>query len=213
MMRLSLGIGALVLALGYTLSAPAPMRAMRTDFFPTKVGTKWQYGFPGSFGGFTHSISAIERTNRGAIVSIVTNGGDARVGPPLLMKKILVSERGLELLHDHDYTGEVVDPPLAILKLPHKPGEAWERKELPWVSLRYTARESEVIRVPAGSFKVVRIDREIIAPTLDPKEYALAPEYYWYAPGVGVVKCEYGDNRNVYWLTSFTTGNADMKNR
>ena len=68
----------------------------------------------------------------------------------------------------------------AWLKLPAKAGEAWRVDAL---DLRYTTGEEEVVEVPAGRFKAVRVelrrvmDGDVVYHNTD-----------WYAPGVGVVK-------------------------
>jgi hypothetical protein len=109
-----------------------------------------------------------------------------------------ISEEGLFRL-----TGGpgVKHPPMHLLKLPYKRGEKWETYMGAWIisDNTLTAYGPEEVKVPAGTFKAIRVETEF---PQRGKKGLLAK--YWYAPNVGLVKQVYGNHVRV--LKSFTPG-------
>jgi hypothetical protein len=105
------------------------------------------------------------------------------------------------------------NPPLWRLKLPFRNGDTWavgvvakpknERVTFD-ETWKFAAYGPEEVRVPAGTFKAIRVEREA--------QLLRSQDTMWYAPGVGMVKHEFGfgprvrPERGTAVLTAFTPG-------
>ena len=89
------------------------------------------------------------------------------------------------------------DPPLLLLKLPHKEGDKWDpdQKTGKWPRV---AGKIEKITVPAGTFEAIRVEQE----SPDFPSGKLSRSVWWFAPRVGLIKMTYGDT--VEQMKSFT---------
>jgi hypothetical protein len=173
-------------------AAPVPKEKPRDEvYYPTTVGTKRVYQY--AFGTMTEEVVAVEDTDQGKVVTETLNSAtDLRV-------KKLVSKAGLFVV------GRFSDPdrPLPCeLKLPFKPGETWafdvgSGLGSEW---RNTAVADEMVEVPAGKFKAIRVTSETTDPGGRPVTVTA-----WYAPGLGVVKAV-ARGKTTRVLKSFTLG-------
>jgi hypothetical protein len=99
------------------------------------------------------------------------------------------------------------DPPLPLLKLPHRAGGGWAFEATfnrggggtGTVVGRATAHGPEEVKVPAGTFRCVRVERTVRADGFETRET------FWLAPGVGQVKrVSTGQHDSTRVLKSFT---------
>jgi hypothetical protein len=119
-------------------------------------------------------------------------------GASFLYSTECISEKGLFQLGDASLT---YDPPACLIKLPYKVGVEWDiRIGNGKCPRKAKAVGEEIIKVPAGSFRAVRIDMEILG--IDkPADHMT----YWYAPDVGLVKSTF-NGKIVLALKSFNLG-------
>ena len=101
------------------------------------------------------------------------------------------------------------DTPKCWLKIPCVAGEKWDSvcsNDLFVQKWECTTLGTEDVKVPAGKFTTVKVHSKLVSesrrgepfPILDISHVA------WYAPGVGVVKCEGSDLAPDWVLKSFT---------
>src|SRR5262249_26354224 len=120
-------------------------------------------------------------------------------------ERIAVSGKGV--LRDQ-INGEVVEPPICILRYPYKPGEKWKLDSRVEALAHYykqsvTAHEAEQIEVPAGRYVAVRVESKGPPPPVPPTGSTQ------FAPDVGIVNIKYpvnGANDIVWELKSFIPG-------
>lgn len=175
-------------------AAPVPKGAKeRVLYYATGIGAEW-----------TYEVASRE------VVEVVTDARDegtakvitlARVdgGKRVPHQTLSVSWAGVFMLKGD---GADLDPPLCLLKLPCKPGDTWAcdfapRGEL-GVAGRAEARGVEAVRVPAGEFRAVRVDRAYTSGGEPDTQRC------WYAPQVGLVRME--DRGTVWVLKKFVPG-------
>lgn len=167
------------------LAAPAPREAKKPPlYFPTAVGTEWTYAAGGD-DLYTDTIVEAEQLDGAAIVTVVRFFSRK----PMSTEKIQVASDGLFLLENGHGKH---DPPACLLKLPYKPADRWKSYSLPIKSDRglvKIAAAEEQVKVPAGTFNAIRVDTEV---TNDGKASRLYT--HWYAPDVGVIKYESGED-------------------
>ena len=163
----------------------------RPLYFPTKVGTTWEYDDGGGTRAATKTVSRVEKTQRGWEVSVRADKAPGEAGDD----KVLVSERGVFVMADADAK---YSPPLCVLKLPATPGEAWD-VTAPKIAGKATTAGEEPVEVPAGKYKAVRVDTTMALGGTTVKRST------WYAPGVGLVKAT-EDGKTLFALRRFTPG-------
>jgi hypothetical protein len=164
-------------------AAPVPKDAERPPaYYSTVVGAKWIYDCNQVKPAKSELVvRAVEKKGNDVIVSAECERG----GKWHPVEKVLVCDRGVFLL---ERGGSALDPPVCLLKLPHKPGEEWETvttfvgREF---RFKHKALDPESVRVPAGQFKALPVVQEM---RLTGSEAELLPQTYWYAPGVGCIK-------------------------
>jgi len=173
-----------VLAWGIAAAGPIPSATQKPAlYFPAKVGTKWEYEFDNGK-RMTLTITKVQEKDGAKVVTVGevgTGGGTTHYSTSR------VSAEGLFLAEMGRGVGNV-NPPLCELKLPHKDGGRWEAG--PWddgpyrdTKWKFTAYGPEEVKVPAGTFKAIRVESE--------KTFGLGPPRLytsWYAPDVGMVK-------------------------
>ena len=199
-------IGLMVLApLALATAAPIPVHLMPKQpplYFPTRVGAKWVYQ-GGEKQEWTFSVTAVEKTEAGAVVSVTQHRPDGRT---FLDKKMLVSPAGVTQVET--FEGKLASP-WCWLKLGATTGERWESDcstENFVQKWQCTVQGTEEIEVPAGKFTAVRVRSVLVSerrgggpfPAID------ISAVEWYAPGVGVVRVDRSVGAPSWKLKAFT---------
>jgi hypothetical protein len=168
----------------------SPKAAPAVLYFPTRVGDRRVYRYGEK--EFTDIVDRVEQVGETKVVTVTRRTGK---GTPDLAERIAVSEKGLARLESFGWR---LDPPVWLLKLPAKTGFEWSRARDSdtgkYLDIR-TIRGSEMIEVPAGRYSAVKVT---LRTTIDNRQKGV----FWFAPGVGLVKSEYGDKTQI--LKSFT---------
>jgi hypothetical protein len=174
-------------------AAPIPKEKPQTPYYPTQKGAKWVYHFNGDDAPLV--VTGVEEKDGAVIVSEEFRTNLAT--QPVVRTKVSVSGKGLFLVAALD---RAVDPPIGLLKLPHKPGNKWENTgRNPDRTETCTAFGPEEVEVPAGKYQAIRVEAEF---AIGGKPYRSTA---WYAPGVGLVRKVHPDGE-VQVLKSFTPG-------
>jgi hypothetical protein len=185
---------ALVVAAATAPAAPVPTHLMPKDpplYFPTTVGARWVYEANKATTELV--VTRAERVDGGTLVTVECEQGNGKTTP---YHKILVSRSGLAMTEEG---GEGYVPYWELLRLPHRASERWtsaaERGDLlptgkRQMVLRGEATDcgEETIRVPAGTFRALRVDKDW---TLNGRSQGRSSK--WFAAGVGIVKYEWPD--------------------
>ncbi len=147
----------------------------------------------------TYRVLKLEKTHNGLRVTIKRGGSG---GKPGVEDQIDVSATGLRLVQ---FGGRAIDPPSPLLRLPAEAGDTWKweaaKKEgAPTQRTTFKLIGQEEIEVPAGKFKVLRVEQitELNGKSTRCEE--------WYAPRVGLVKKVFhhlGATKQVQELKSF----------
>jgi hypothetical protein len=184
-------------------STKAKAKAGTGDFYPLKVGTKWNYeldaGQPQK--GMITSVIAAEETADGkpiARLEVYINGQKAPTTEHLMSNKDGVFRVKIN--------NQQLDPPLCILKYPLKAGQKWDTKTTAIgqqldVSCRQGAEEE--VQVPAGKYKAVPC---VIETSTQTQQGAMKiVNTYWFVDDVGVVKqkMNFGDKVILMELTKY----------
>jgi hypothetical protein len=186
--------------------APAPKPEL--PYYPTQVGLKSVYLNRRTGEEDTRVVASV--TWEGGQTVVCTSRCDPGVQDVpfekvLVLEKVLVSEKGIYCIETLTYP---LDPPICLLKLPHKKDEIWEIQLPSPASTKVTPGKStaggtEQVVVPAGEFKALRVDV-----TWNPSGGTPVKETHWYARGVGLVKVvAHGRGETV--LKSFTPAKPD----
>lgn len=171
------------------LAAPVPKGVEEAKlFYPTKVGDKWTYLFTEKGGNakdktseLVEMVTAVEDKDG---VKVVTVGRFHDDGKVYTNRTRRVSDRGV-----WQTEGEGCEPfrtPWVHLKLPHKPGQAWEDDEHS-KDTSLTAHGPEKVKVPAGEYDAIRVEKRKRG---EPKSDPIQTD--WYAPRVGIVQVRSG---------------------
>lgn len=171
-------------------AAPVPKHLMKDEpFWPTEVGTKWVYERNGKES--VHVITKAEKIAGGTRLTIkIDDTGE-----------LAVYDVGSSGVIHRSACGQQIDG--LILRLPSKPEDTWiisppEGTKRPHA--RVTVGETEEIRVPAGTFRAIKVT--IAQITADGKAFEdQPPSTHWFAPGVGSIKID-----DIRALKSFTPG-------
>jgi hypothetical protein len=189
---------AVMLLVAITQAAPAPQeRPNQAVLFPTTKGARWVYHhFNRSIVNPAEAVEVVTGVATKGLETVVSVGQEYhdRVVPAF---KVAVGERGLFLV---ECSGRTFDPPVCMVKLPYEPGSKWPVKT-PVFEGWGTAQEWEMVKVPAGEYKAVRIDAVLNC------DGHVRKDVFWFAPGVGLVKREGEQSSQV--LMSFTPGPPD----
>jgi hypothetical protein len=157
------------------LAAPDPAPKGPPLYYPATVGAQWVYR-TGDGTEETRTVTKVEMKGRALVVHEARVSGDEDV--PIGVTT--VSPAGLSRPAS---SGRDLDPPLTLLKLPAKAGEAWAwTSPFDGATHKYRTRGEEEVAVPAGKYKAVAVEDEF--------ERGGKPVrgVYWYAPAVGLVK-------------------------
>jgi hypothetical protein len=188
--------------------APQPQAAVRAPdgggandlYFPTREGTKRVYELRarGDTFEYTEAVTKVEKQGAGFRV---TTGRE--VAPGSVLKAVTdVSARGVYVV---EFAGKVHADPVPLLKLPAKAGDTWTvEQQIPAAhgaaTFTYTVGKVEEVKVPAGTFKAIRVEERTDALQMSATR--------WYAPGVGLVKMisSTGKIETTQVLKSYTPG-------
>lgn len=178
----------LMLATATAVAAPVPTHLMKAPppaYYPTVPGTILVYDREGELE--TRRIETVEAKDGGKLVTTVRVRAD---GTHAKFHKVLVNAKGVFIVEG---AGQAVyRSPIEMIRLPFQPGESWAADDTN--STRKSIGE-EVIKVPGGEFKCLKITSEITG---------ARTTTHWYARGVGVVKIDYGSS--TLELKSITLG-------
>jgi hypothetical protein len=166
-------------------------------YFPSTVGDRLEFeatpdGKPQS--GFVLEVLEVETKGRAVVVTVSNDAPE--IGR--LTFQYRLTESGVEQLK----SGETAyATPIPLLRLPAKEGDAWEwTHPIPKTKRSYKTVKEEVVEVPAGKFKAVRVECVIDGE---------GTYIDWYAPGLGSIKRETSRpllGNGVRVLKSFTPG-------
>jgi RNA polymerase sigma factor (sigma-70 family) len=182
-------------------AARAPDGGERKDlYFPTREGTRrvYEVRVRGTTYVRSEAVTRVEKKGDGFRVTI-----GEEVTPGSILKTVTdVSARGVYLV---EFAGRVHADPVPLLKLPAKTGDSWTVQQgIPAAGVAtftYTVGKVEEVKVPAGTFKAIRVEERA-----DP--ILRIPVTRWYAPGVGLVKAitSTGMLEQTQVLKSYTPG-------
>jgi len=178
-------------------AAPAP-KDKAPLYHATAVGAKLVYEVAagGQVAQQTDTVVAADVKDGAVVISLRQTGTRIET----LVRRVAVSGAGLVAVSVGAHT---YDPPDALLRLPARAGDAWERvptkKECGISRFHSRVVGEEDVVVPAGKFKAVRVDVTTVVFGTELKASN------WYAPGVGLVKQTNGDHFLMV-LKSFTPG-------
>jgi hypothetical protein len=180
-------------------SAPRLRQALPAHYFPTPVGDTRVLESDVGNGNIevVETVTAVEE-NDGRLIVTTRSALGEEAGPEHQWE---VSDRGVvELVH----SGFPLRSPVCRLRLPAKPRETWSTEDQPsgerttLCGVSFTTGSEEVIVVPAGRFRAIRVESS-------------HGTTFWYAPDVGLVKWVHKSPRvnepdHVAVLKSFTAG-------
>jgi len=144
-------------------------------YYPTRVGAKWVY--QNGLAEYAQVVAKVEREDK--MLTVTTAILNAQ-GEPRPNEKVAVSPDGLFIV-ENLRQGIKPKSPACLLSLKHRPGDEWTDSLYGYV---HTASEPEWIDVPAGRFKAIRVEQSVDI------EGQRGKNTYWFAEGVGLVKCE-----------------------
>ena len=163
-------------------------------YFAARVGDKLEYEL--TTGGKvvpawnTEVVTKVEPAGSGTRITFTSTSADGRTTESV----VSADSTGLAWLV---MGGTKCEAPVTILKLPPTVGTKWEVGGEGGRTVYTVGAVDEEVKVPAGTFRCVRVD------TL---YNGVTPNVYWYAPGVGMVKQTMGGPDIVATLKSFTPG-------
>jgi hypothetical protein len=188
----------LISAVPPVTAAPVPVPKEEPLYFPTRVGAEWVYDDDGYKYKFT--VTKVEKKDSATLVTVEVYQSDGKTTQHSYT--VEVSKTGIRETLNFN---RKVEPPTPLLKLPCAKGDKWEspfsldgEKRADYAM---TVGGVEEVKVPAGTFKAIRVDKVSIG--VDKKTTQTITT--WYAPGVGPVRIAYrsGSTRD---LISFTPG-------
>lgn len=185
------------LGLAPVLAAPVPKEFTNPrDYFPTAVGSKWEYINTGVGEDRKHTEEITAAEEKEGVLRVTFR----RTRPETKTPFDTVYEVGKKDISLSQSGPLAYDPPLPTLRKGMKPGDKWEVETS--ISGRKSVFGFEIgnaaeVKTPAGLFVAVPITRKTQGSKL--------PGYtYWYAPDVGLVKIDSGPVTTL--LTKFTAG-------
>lgn len=174
-------------------------------YFPTKVGTKWVYQQNGD--NLAEVVSRAE-AKRGA--TVLTVQVLSATGEPSYAREVSVSADGVFFLGITDADAPLTRP-MCLLYPKARAGVSWHVRVdgadgTPVVLMTRTARGDDTVDVPAGRFRVVKVETAVPPPAGGVPEVTMA----YYAADIGLVKEETRSDAGTWTTTralkSFTPG-------
>ncbi len=152
----------------------------KPDYYPLKVGTKWHYEVTanGEKKNVTNAIAKIETIDGKSLSRLETTIMDQVKAT----EHLTVTDKGV---FRNRINETEISPPVCLLKFPVKDGESWESEVkigTEKVTFKAKAGKEEDVTVPAGKYKAVTSELEVMAGNVNVKTR------YWFAKDVGVVK-------------------------
>ncbi len=175
-------------------AAPVPKAVKKKgDYFPTAVGTKWEYVQEGT-DTLDHTREVTESDEKGE-VRTATFKWTSHANAYTKGSRYRIDAGGVWRLGWDDHT---FDEPNLMVMAGAKAGESWDagitRKKPPEFVNELGAEEE--ITTPAGKFRAVSVTVTQATGGVDT---------YWYAPDVGMVRWKFGTGKAIV-LGSFTPG-------
>ncbi len=190
----------LLLAVAAPLAAapvPKDFRA-KEPFFPTVVGTKWEYAIEGT-DTLDHIREVTSREREKDNSCTFEETWTAAAGVYGKYHTCRANTAGLAELRSG--RGQWFELPHLKFKADAPPGDTWDAGvgstkpgEKPWFT--GTREAGEAVTTPAGKFRAIKVVLRNGRGEVDA---------YWYAPGVGLVKLR-TDNGKTIVLSKFTPG-------
>jgi hypothetical protein len=167
----------LVVSVGTLAAAPVPKELKkRKNYFPTAVGTKWEYVSEDGGDSQTREVTAaVEKDGVRAITIVWTTGGSSQTW------ELREDAAGLSRAK---MGAEAIDPPQQLIKGGLTEGQEWEgeyRQGGSTTRFRRVVGKAETVSTPAGEYTAVPVTQ---TDPDDPDDEATV----WYAEGVGMVK-------------------------
>jgi hypothetical protein len=176
------------------LAAPVPKAARKKgDYFPTAVGTKWEYVQEGT-DTLDHTREVTESDEKDGVRTAAfkwTSHANAYTKG----SRYRIDAGGVWRLGWDDHTFE---EPNLMFKFGAKAGESWDAgitKKKPAEFVNELGAEEEVV-TPAGKFQAVSVAV---------KQAKGGVDTYWYAPDVGMVRWKFTTGKAIV-LKAFTPG-------
>ena len=182
-----------LLAASVASAAPVPKGSEKGFYFPLAVGAKWvtEQKAEGAVSTTTQTVTRVEGKDGKYLVTVERENAPAARA----VEVFEVTDKGVSRVSQGGVEGK---EPVPLLKLGVKPGDTWEVEEVVAIGPRgadgsplsisakvtYTAGDEEVVEVPGGKFKAMKVEREFTRRGMTTKGTT------WYAAGVGVVKTE-----------------------
>jgi hypothetical protein len=172
------------------------------DYFPTAVGTRWEYVADGT-DKLDHTREVTEATvgdgTTTAVFTWTSHGGQYTSASVYRVDAKQVARTGWS-------KEQPFDTPALMWKAEAKAGDTWTVGIVgPAEATQFTAtrgKETEVT-TPAGKFKAVPV-------TIRPGKNEKEANTYWYAPGVGLVRWDNQNGKTIV-LSKFTPGKEAKK--
>jgi hypothetical protein len=195
MSRMLLVVPVVALVISLAPATPAPTHPLPEDpvCFPTRVGDRLVYLLEGR--EFVNVVTDVKE-DKGR--TTITLGHVATPFKTIHSQTVVATSRGLLMTAALDVE---LDPPVWLLKLPHRTGNRWAEKWkfMGWGSAReFETAGWEQVTVPAGSFRAVRVEGK------DVVNGETTRGTFWFAPGLGCVK--WASPHSTLVLKSFTPG-------
>jgi hypothetical protein len=167
-------------ALWFLAAAAAQEATPPPDYYPLKVGSKWNYKMEvnGNPVKCRTEITKVETIDGKKLHRLDVFINDKVVAAS---EHLSANEKGV---FRNRISGLEADPPLCLIKHPATKGATWTeevRVGAEKVKANCVAGEEE-IKVPAGSYKALTVDIETTANNMK------VTTKYWFVKGVGVVK-------------------------
>lgn len=182
------------------MAAPVPkeFKAKKGDYFPTTVGTSWEYVVEAT-GAADHSREVTAETRQEDGSRMAEFKWTSQGGSYGELTTYRADPNGFARIGFGK--GQKFEVPYQMLKLDVKPGDTWDAG----ISRRVvrdeefcTRGDDETITTPAGKFECISV-----------RYGKTASHIYWYAPGVGLVKWKNGEK--VIVLSKFTPAREAKK--
>ena len=177
---------ALGLVLATLLTARGQEKATQTPYFPTAVGTSWDYR--AGENRFTHKVAKHEKVG-GVTCARIEQVKDGKV---LAYEDVGVTNEGVSRFA---FDGKEAKPPITFLKPGAKKGQTWKvESKIGDQTVKGTFKQgvADVVKVPAGTYKKVLT---VTSEGLEVNGIKTKLVYY-FAEGVGLVKLEWGEDKS-----------------
>lgn len=181
-----------------SVAAPVPKKAP-TDYFPTALGTKWEYAPEGETEAtMTEEVTKVtEKDGVKAVEITIMIKGDDKQSSTVATYRIDADGVSMTVAE-----GKELTPPRLDLRAKPKAEDKWDSPH-EWMGAKYTLAvevgKEEKVEVPVGKFAALPHTQTF---TLGNTTFPARKR--WYAPDIGLVKSE--DDGAVMVLVKYTSG-------